>query len=203
MNPQNGQTPLDYLNQIAPQAPKKQLFTLNIKTVLLAGIALIILMVIVVNIANAVGSKAKEPWQRLPARLNATAEIVDSSTSKIKNSQLRSINSDLKLTITNIQRDLSAPLTAREISPTKLPVRITASESNDAMLSRLEDGRLNAKYDSTYTREMTYQLATILTLLQQLYPTTKNPDTQALLSTAYDSFKQAHETLSGFSASNE
>jgi hypothetical protein len=203
MNPQNGQTPLDYLNQIAPQAPKKQLFTLNLRSILFfAGIGLILIIILGV-IGNAITSTNKEPWERLVARLDATSAVVDSSTAKIKNSQLRSYNSDIRLTITNTQRDLADHLKRLDINPKKITPEIVAEENGTGITERLEDGRLNAKYDSTYAREMSYQLATTLSLLEQLYASSNSESIKDFLSTAYDNLKPSYDAISKFSASNE
>lgn len=203
MNPQNGQTSLDYLNQIAPQAPKKPLFTLNLRTVLLGALIAVVLIIIIASIGGGLSRSRTEPWERLSARLTATAEVVDSSSDKIKNSQLRSLNSDLKLYITNTQRDLATPLKALDINSEKLSKSIVASESSTEMAGRLEDGRLNAKYDSTYAREMRYQLATILALLQQLYGSNVSAQTKATLEAWYDNLLPTYTAISEFSASNE
>lgn len=203
MNPNTNQTPLDYLNQIAPQVPKRPLFTWNIRTIIVAAIAVIILVIILVNIAGAISNAQKQPWQRLSARLDTTAGIVSDSSIKIKNSQLRSLNSDLKLTIANTQRDLATPLANLSIVANKLPASITASEANAEMKQRLEDGRLNAKFDSTYAREMTYQVATILSLLQQLYSSGASSQTKTFLEKAYNDLEPTYLALSKFSASNE
>ncbi len=203
MNPQNGQTPLDYLNEIAPQAQKKPLFALNMRTVLLGALLAVILIIIIATVSGALTSARKDPWARFAARLNATSTIVDSSSNKIKNSQLRSINSDVKLYITNTQRDLAAPLTKMSIDSAKLPENIVAQESTAEMAKRLEDGRLNAKFDSTYAREMSYQLATVLALLQELYASSSQAETKAFLEGAYKNLEPAYKSVSEFSASNE
>ncbi|MFZ1250318.1 MAG: hypothetical protein WAR37_02635 [Candidatus Microsaccharimonas sp.] len=203
MNPQNGQTPLDYLNQIAPQAPKTSRFGLNLRTIIIAAIAAILLVVILVVIANSIGGSRKEPWEQLAARLTVTGDVVNTSSSEIKNSQLRSLNSDIKLYITNTQRDLAVPLASLDINPSKLTKEIVAAENATGITERLEDGRLNAKFDSTYAREMTYQLATILALLQKLYSTSSKADTKAFLTTAYDNLKPTYDVVSDFSAANE
>lgn len=203
MNPQNGQTPLDYLNEIAPQTQKKPLFALNMRTILAGALVLIILVIIIANVGSAIANSRKDPWARFAARLSATAVIVDSSSRQIKNSQLRSINSDVKLYITNTQRDLEVPLTKMSISSAKLPENIIAQESSADMAQRLENGRLNAKFDSTYAREMTYQLATILALLQELYAISAQEETKAFVETAYNNLEPAYKAVSEFSASNE
>lgn len=203
MNPQNGQTPLDYLNQIAPEAPKRPLFTLNMRTIILGALIAVIVIIIIAAVSGALVSARKEPWERLSARLDATATAVDSSSREIKNSQLRSLNSDIKLYITNTKRDLATPLTRAGVDANKLSNSIVTQENSTGMMQRLEDGRLNAKYDSTYAREMSYQLALLLSLLQKLYASSGNSETKTILETAYKNLEPTYTTISNFSASNE
>jgi nitrogen fixation/metabolism regulation signal transduction histidine kinase len=203
MNPNNGPTPYDYLNQIAPEAPKKPLFALNLRTVVFGAVAAVILIIIIAVVSGAATSSSKEPWQQLSARLAVTATVVDGASASIKNSQLRSMNSDLKLYITNTQRDLTKPLSALDINPAKIPATIVAKEKGTGIDTRLEDGRLNAKYDSTYAREMTYQLATILSQLQKLYAGNNGPKTKELLKNAYDNLLPTYTSISEFSTANE
>lgn len=203
MNPQNGQTPLDYLNQIAPQSPKKLPFALNLRTVIIGGVAAVILIIILAAVGGALSGGNKEPWQRFSARLDATTAVVDGASSHIKNSQLRSINSDLKLYLTNTKRAIATPLENLDVNPQKIPKSITTEEQGTGITERLEDGRLNARYDSTYAREMTYQVATILSLLQKLYNTNVGPQTKALLKNAYDNLLPTYNTLSEFNTTTE
>lgn len=203
MNPNNGQTPLDYLNQIAPQTTKSSGFKLNIRTVIIISIVLIIIVSILAAIGSSAGSSKKTPWQQLSARLTTTQTIATESTTKLKNSQLRSLNSDLKLYLTNTQRDLAAPLAFNEINIEKLPKELVAEEAGTEMIERLEDGRLNAKFDSTYAREMSYHLSTILALYQELNTSSKNAEVKKFLSSAYDNLYPTQQSLSNFSASSE
>jgi len=202
MNP-NGQVPLDYLNQIAPQAPKKPVFSWNLKTIFFAGLTLIALVILIALISGSIANSNKEPWQRIAARLNTTEALVDSSTSHIKSSQLRVINSDLKLYLANTKRDLATPISELGIILAETPPKIIAEESGEGIKQRLENGRLNARYDSTYAREMTYQVAQILSQLQILHATNVGPNTKAIIKTAYDNLTPTYEALSEFSTANE
>lgn len=204
MNPPNGQAPIDYLNQIAPQAPKKPLFELNLRTIIFGAIILIILVIVLVSISNAIGSTAKEPWQRLSARLTTTAALAESASTELKSGQLRSINSNLKLSLANTQRDLTAPFANVGITtPESIPDSITSEEAGDATLGRLEDGRLNAKYDTTYSREMGYQLATLLALINEVHNSSGNATNKQLLLTAYNNLKPIQESIDSFTTANE
>ena len=203
MNPQNGQTPLDYLNQIAPQAPKRAPFTLNLKTILFFGGIAVVLVIILGIIVSSLSGGRKETWQQLSGRLATTQTIAEDATQKLKSSQLRSLNSDLKIYLTNTQRDATEPLKSLGINPEKLPGNVTKAESATEMIERLEDARLNAKFDSTYSREMSYQLATILSLYQQLYASSNKAEDKAFLDEAYKNLLPTQEALADFSSSKE
>lgn len=202
MNP-NGQTPLDYLDQIAPQPPKKRGFGLNVKTVAIAAGGLLALLLIIGIVAGVASNSPASDWQRLSLRLVTTETIAEDSDAIIKNSQLRSINSEIKLYITDTTRDLNARLEAKKIDPEKASDTVVAAEANADMLDRLESGRLNAKYDSTYAREMTYQLGTILALYQKLNNSTNNSADKDFLANAYKNLASIQERLADFSASSE
>jgi len=202
MNPQH-QLPPNYLDEIAPQAVKRSFAIGKMPLIILIGILAIIILCVLIAVANQIGASRTQPWERLSARLTSTSKVADSSEGKIKNSQLRSINSNVKISLTNTQRDLIKPLTTIGIKSEKLTPSIVSSESSDAMLARLEDARLNAKYDSTYAREMSFQLANLLTLLQQLYSSSSNVANKSFLQTTYNNFAPIQKSLSEFSASNE
>ena len=203
MNPQNGQTPVDYLNQIAPQAPKRPLFTLNLRTIIFFGLLAIAVVIILAAVAGAINSGNKSPWQHLSARLASTTTLVDDASAKIKDSQLRSYNSDVKLYLTNTNRDLTDLFAANEATSKKIPKSIAAQEASDAIAARIETGRLNAKFDSTYSREMAYLLSTTLVLYQQLYKNSSGENTKKLLEAAYNNLKPIQESFANFTAAHE
>ena len=202
MNPQQ-QTSYDYLDQIAPQAVKHT-FTMNKpRLFILIGLIAIVVVIILAITVGAITSARKDPWERLAARVDATAAVANSSEGKIKNSELRSINSNVKISLTNTTRDLIAPLITADVNSKKLSKPILEQESSTKMIARLEDARLNAKYDSTYAREMNYQLSNLLTLLKQLYSTSSNEKNKTFLKATYDNFAPVQQSLAEFSASNE
>ena len=202
--PTNNQpVPLDYLDQIAPVQQKTHFFGFNIKTILLIGGALTILVIILSAAVSSVSNSRNELWQHLYARLNSLSTIVDDGTSKLKDGQLRTANSDLRLYVTNTSRDLDARLTALDINKKKIPEKITASESSDKILEELEDARLNAKYDTAYSRETSYVLATMLSLLKQLSVSDKSTKNREFAQTAYTNLEPIYKTISEYSAENE
>ena len=202
MNP-NQQLPTNYLDQIAPQTVKSSFLLSKKHLLILGGIVAVVVVIIISVIAGKLGAAHTEPWERLSARVATTSKIATSSEGKIKNSQLRSTNSNVKILLVNTQRDLAKPLAAIGIKTDKLSPSVISTESSVAMLARLEDARLNAKYDSTYAREMSFQLSNLLTLLRQVYTASSNAENKAFLETTYNNFEPVQKTLSEFSASNE
>lgn len=199
MNPPNGQTSLDYLNQIAPQSQKSGGPGLNFMTVAIGGVILIALVLILVAIVNAVGGGKNESWERLSARLTTASTVANSATTEIKSSQLRSLNSNLRIYLTNTQRDISTPLTTRGITTETMSADILAEESAEGITAALDDGRLNAKYDETYTREVGYLLATIVSLIEQMLKTDQAGDEQ-FLQDAHDNLVPIYEAIDSFGA---
>lgn len=194
----------EYLDQIAPKAPKKQGFGFNLRTMIFAGIGAVILVIIIAVISSSISGNKMTPWYQLSLRLAATEEIANQSTKSLKSSALRSINSDVKITLTNTERDLAPVFERMKITPKKIPASIQKTETvkKTEMLTRLETGRLNAKYDSTYAREMGYQLATVLALYQALY-SQSGPATKETLKASYDNLLPAQKTVSEFNSATE
>jgi hypothetical protein len=194
--------PVDYLNQIAPKESKKSVFSLGIKQILIISGGLIAAVLILAGIVNAMADNQKAPLQQLSARLSATESIATNAQGTLKSSKLRSLNSNLKLYMTNTNRDISAPLLAAGVSTAKISEKIVSAESTAALAERLEDARLNGVYDRTYAREMTYQLGTLLTLMNQLYGSTSNAELKVFLKSAYDNLVPTQESFANFTTSS-
>ncbi|MDB5179878.1 MAG: hypothetical protein JWN12_510 [Candidatus Saccharibacteria bacterium] len=194
--------PTDYLNQIAPHAPKKPIFSFGIKQLLLIGAAIVVLVIILAVIVGNITASKKDPLEHLSARLTATQVVVTAAQPNLKSSELRSLNSNLNLYMTNTNRDITAPLTAAGINTKSLSKSIVASESTTALSARLEDARLNAVFDRTYAREMAYQLGTLMTLMNQIYTSTGSAGLKTFLQSAYDNLKPTQASFANFTAAD-
>ncbi len=193
--------PLDYLNQIAPQAPQRHRFT-RMQMMILGIVGGLVIVTIILCVIAASAGNNKQTTQRLAARLITTATIATDAQTKLKSTELRALNSSLQLYLTNTNRDIVAPLTTQGVTIAKLNKDIVKSESGTATLARLEDARLNAVYDNTYAREMGYQLSTVLTLMQQIYNNTGNKDLKSFLQTAVNNLTPIQKQLLNFNATN-
>lgn len=196
---QQPQVPSDYLDQIAAPQPVK---TLN-PIVLWGLIGGVLLLVVIVVMAVMNGSKGdtSSSLTGVAARFNNLQSVAEDAQENLQSSELRTLNSSLALSLTNSNRDLADPLKAQDIKlKDKKNRTITASASEFEELStRLEDARLNAVFDRTYAREMTYQLKTLRSDMAVLYEKSKSKSLKTALETADTNLKPLVE---GFEASN-
>lgn len=197
--PQPNLTP-DYLNQIAVQ-PTKQLP--NKKLLILGGLGLAVVIVIIISLILSIfASHTTEYMQRLTARLDTTQTIAASAQTNIKSSELRSLNSNLQLYLTNTVRDIDIQLKNENIDTASLDKKIVTSEAATDMISRLEDGRLNAVYDRTYAREMAYQLESIIALFDQVESSTGKQSLKNFLDSARSNLQPTQAAFADFNAAN-
>jgi hypothetical protein len=193
--------PADYLNQIAPiQRRNNDLF--GSKKFLIFGLIAALIIILILTVASSIIAGNPKDTEILAARLVATKDVAEKATNNIKNSQLRAINSSLKLFLTNTIRDIKPLLAKVEVDIEKLSDFATTSESNTALQATLEDARLNAVYDRAYAREMAYKLDTILSLSKQIYGNTSSSELKNFLITTYDSLAPTQKLFADFNASN-
>jgi hypothetical protein len=191
---------VDYLNQIAPQAPKKKI-PLSKMQLIIVGIVAAAFIIVMILVA-AVGGGSKNSLVQLAARLQGTQKIANSASTLIKNTQLSALNSNLKIYLTNTNRDIAAPLLNGGIDVTKLDKSIVAGEAGADVTARLEDARLNAVYDSTYAREMAYRLDTIVSLMRQIQHSTNNTGLRTFLDSALTNLLPTQKAFADFNAAD-
>lgn len=191
---------IDYLNQIAPQAPKKRFDPKMRLIAIILGIATIVTILLVIVNSFTGGSKAD--MQQLAARLATTEKLATDAQKNLKSSELRSLNGSLKILLTNTNRDIAEPLKNNGITVAKLDKTILAKENGADMIAALEDARLNATYDRTYAREMSYQLETIVLQMKELYASTSSSSLKTFLDTSYKNIQPVQKQFSELNASN-
>jgi hypothetical protein len=208
MNPDSPQPPIatpssaDYLNQIAPKPKKWHIFKKGPRLFVLIGAALVIIVVTAAIVLNVISQSNRRPLEQMAARLTTTAEIVNGAKTNLKSSELRGLNSNLSLYLTNTNRDISEPLLSAGVNVEKLDKKIVSEESGDAIMAILEDARLNARYDRIYALEMSYQLETLITLMKQIYSSTGNQELKQFLQTTYASLEPTQKAFAEFNAAN-
>lgn len=202
MQPENNQlVPTDYLDQIAPR-PVKQPNFIQKQPIIFAVILLVVALMAFMLMAALTPNKTK-PLQQLAARLEATEQVTEDASKKIKSNTLRAINSNLKTNLLNIVRDIAAPLAEQKVNVNKLDKKIETSESNVELLATLEDARLNAVYDRTYAREMAYKLSTILNLMEEIDADTNSKSMKSFIDSASKDLENIQEQLADYNSATD
>lgn len=202
MNPETPQLPIDYLNQIAP-APQKPGLNKRalLMVVLLIGVVLTIVISFLVFISNASGGP-KSDMQTLAIRMQALQKVSDSSQKNIKSSTLRGTNSILKSFLSNANRDIVEPLAANKVDIKKLDKRLVAKEKTDTLAADLEEARLNATFDDTYAREMSFKLTTLSILMESIYKTSHSKSLKEFLENTDSNLQPIKKQLDEFNSIN-
>lgn len=203
MNPdlQKQALDVDYLNNIATQPVKK--LNLNRRQLVIGGAILsVVVFFITILAVAALSGTSDQPLQRLAARLQTTEKIVGDAQSKLKSTELRTLNSNLKIFLTNTNRDIVAPLADENINTAKLEKTIVTAEAGTDITGRLEDARLNAVFDRTYARELSYQLETITTLIEQIKSSTSSQNLETFLDNTSLNLQPTQKAFAEFNAAN-
>lgn len=193
--------PMDYLDQIA--APQKQR-GMNPKLfwgIIIGGILLAI-AALVLMLAGGGSSGKQISTERLGLRLEHLQKTSKDAQKNINSTELRALNSRLTTQLTNINRDIAAPLAAADIKLKNADKKTVAEEKKNAetLASKLEDARLNDTFDRNYAREMSYQMETSAILMQTLYKSSKSKSLKEFLTTSYDDFSALQKEFAAYSA---
>lgn len=195
------QIPSDYLNQIAAPAQVKTMNPLLLWSMI--GGLLVLGIIIVIAISSGSQGPSSSSLTAVAAKLSNLKALSQSAEDNIQSSELRTLNSSLTLVLTNTNRDMAAPLKAQDISlkDKKNKTVIAAQKDLTELESRLEDARLNAAFDRTYAREMTYALKTLQSDMTVLYKKSRSKSLKTALDTGYENLTPLTKEFENFNAS--
>jgi uncharacterized protein (UPF0333 family) len=200
MQPNQVEYPIDYLNQIAPEQKKPGM---DGKWVLgLIGLGVVAVIFIAIFFLSS-GTSSTQKLQTLAARMQTLQKISDSAEKNIKSSSLRTTNSTLSIFLTNANRNIETPLKNNKVDAKKLDKSIVKKEDGSKVTAALEDARLNATYDRTYGREMSFQLDTLHNLMQDIYTSTKSKSLKEFLVSTDDNLTPIRKQLTDFNTTSE
>ncbi len=194
--------PIDYLDSIST-APKKTTGGPADKLFFgILGLGVLVVLLVGALMVFGGGASQKSDLSTLSVRLKNLQSVADGAKRNITSSSLRAVNTNLSLALTNANRDIGDSLFESGIETGKIDPKITARESTDELNERLNDARLNAIFDRTYAREMTYQIDTTLILLETLEGKTKNKIQKEFLSATHKNLAPLKEQFSSFDAAS-
>lgn len=202
---QPNQTPIDYLNQIAPTPQKRLTSQLSGPRLwVLLGVVAVVLVIIASIIASSIAASQRAPLEQLAARLKATSTIVNNAQANIKSSSLSATNSGLNLNLEQANTSLAKLLVGYKINTANLTSAQAKQEkvNADAMSATLDDARLNAVFDRTYATQMSYQLSISMSLMQNIYKSSGDNVLKKFLSDTYNNLKSARDAFSNYHESS-
>lgn len=193
------QYPMNYLDTIAAQ-PQVKTMNPMLLWVIIGGVLVFATVVIMAVLSGGGGSTDKVT--RFGARISNLQTVSSESQETIKSGSLRTLNSSLGLVLTNTKRELQEPLTALgvKIDNEKQSTVATVAAETEELMQRLEDARLNATFDRTYAREITFYLKSLRTEMRDIYGSTKSDELKEVLETTDANLAPL---LTGFSDFNE
>ena len=193
-NSQQPQYSVDYLNQIAPPQPKSGLP----KHGKLIGVilALMLLLSVGIFIYGTVTSTEEVSASDLALKLKTLELVARDSQEDLTSGELRSINSNLTIALTNASRDVGSFL--GEDGAKGLEKLAKENPDDDKLRERLTDAELNAVMARTYPREMAYELDVILLMIDMLEKEYTDQEFIAFLDKTRDDIEPIYETLAEF-----
>lgn len=189
---------IDYLNQIAPPAKKPGLDNRIFFFIIGGGLVLAAIVGMLTLFSG--GSGPTEKMKLLAARMETLQKVADDSQKNIKSNKLRSTNSSLTVFLTNANHDIADPLAANNIDVKKLDKSITDDEKTklEGMTKKLDDARLNAVFDRTYAREMSFELTTLESQMETIYKSTSSKKMKDFLSKTDENITPIIKQLNAF-----
>jgi hypothetical protein len=202
---------LEYLAQIAAKpaaqsASTKLLDHRMIKLIAIAIIAIITIIVLASLLGSATG-KSKTLTEQLYLRLtnlSADSGPITAYGSNVKSSELRSLATSLKSTLTNTTRELTALLPDLSIDPTKIDEKTTATEADylATLITDLSNAKLNGILDRIYAKDIALQISDLLFLESSLLEKTTDEALIALVEQSATDLGNLHTKFINFSNSH-
>ena len=193
--------PADYLDQISGPQKQPGMSGKLFFGIIIGAVVLVVAAVLMMIAAGGSGGKQISA-ERLGLRLQNLQKTSENAQKNIKDTQLRALNSRLTTQLTDINREIAAPLEAADINLKKVDKSTSSRETKitTELTTKLEDARLNDTFDRDYAREMNYQLETSAIMMQTLYKSSKSKSLREFLQGSYDDFSTLQKEFAAYSA---
>jgi hypothetical protein len=178
---------IDYLNSIAPKEPAKSSLDWHKLALLVGGVLVVIVsLALVSSIIGAEKAKTINLDDSLNVRLTNIQRVATMQHHNLNSSELRAVNANLDTQLSTILVGLKAQV------PTRVPsATVTATES--AHLTGIEEALTTAKlmavFDRTYPRQLSYELALVLSMMDEAQSRSKNAAYIDFLQESYDTIE--------------
>lgn len=150
-------------------------------------IGLLLVIIAGIFLLSNSGDQSGALQQRLLLRQKATLDILNDGQKNITSPDLLKINSELRLLITGSNSNTETIIKKNAgKKKAKKDKTVIASESSAATLEKLNEAKLNARYDHAYQDVLTQKLMSLNSLNQELYDKSKSKSLREALSQQYE-----------------
>ena len=197
---------VDYLNQISsnskPQAPTNDsLLDNKIFRIVAISAAALTIVFLLLSIFRNIGNQSRSRLEQLYLRTDSLTSATTEYNSSLKSPELRSAAVSFAATLKSLSANLADIYKDNNISNKNSSTKNTnlETENSESMTTTLESGRLNGILDRTYAHEMSYQISTFITIIENAKNITKDSDVIETLNNAQASLRQLHSVFDNFS----
>ena len=179
------------------------------KIIILIGLALLAIIIIIVG--SIMGGEKENPElaavTRLDQRMTNLSKTISTYNKQVKSSELRAIGTTLSGILNNTDRDITALLKSdfkAETDMEKNTVKTVQAEEAAHIADvneKLKTGRMSGLLDRVYEREITLQVALLISLETETAGETENQTLLSVISSSLESLNNIHTQLKEFSDS--
>lgn len=199
----------EYLNQISMKSrPAKKsrsgIFASKFFWIGVAGVAALILIMIIGGILGSARGSDKERLFALILHIDNTSEVIEKYQSSVKSSDLRSDSSSLAVVLSDTSKELTNYATEKYDFKKKDVSKSVAEEetlAKDGLMNELFEAKINGNLDRIYAHKMAYEVSLIATRENQLLKSTGNETLKNALNKSYSSLDVLYNKFNDFSES--
>ncbi len=179
---QQSENPMDYLNSISSPTQTKMINPWLLWIAI--GGFLITILTVGSLLAFGGGEGKTERYNNFLYRVQSLQELTRDSSRQIKSSELLAANGSLSTIVAGAEPEITkySP-SADDKKSLKAPKESPILAEFAALDARLEDARLNVRFDPTYAREVTYQISKLRSEINMVYEDTNSPGLKTYLET--------------------
>jgi len=169
----------NYLDQISTPVRQK---TLNpmLLWAMIGGVVLAVVILALVLLSSGAPSQT-ERISNLLARTQSLKTLTQDSVKTVKDSKLRAANGSLTTILSGMENEFTTYLTSSGEKTQKRPNDDPIAVEFATVSEKLEEARLNERFDTVYAREIAYQIKKIRSEFSTIYDDVKSESFKEIL----------------------
>lgn len=190
---------IEYLNQISGVSGSRAAGPSKLVMMIAAGVGLLSIILFAFLVFGG-GPSAKDKAEDVYLRLQTLESLASDNRKALRSNDLRAKNSGLSLQLANTITEMEEVLSGIDIKVDKINKsrKDKEKEFKETIQKEFDDAELNVQLDGTYTRVISYQLATLRTMMKSTYELSNSKSLKEFLVTADGQIAPFDEQFSEF-----